>query len=492
MGSPHVFLLTVDCLRADRVGCYGYEKDTTPNIDKLASDGVTYTRCYSTGPRTNESFPGIVSSGLSTDCAFAGDRWHRVPPKPTIASWLSENGYDTGARLSNPQLAANKQYDHGFDSFENLAVGTVGWGVSESEENEEQDGNGNINTFFKNIGSKIHDIRSNLRESSAFSRWGFYIPLFCSYREYQRRTGWPIVDGATIRREIINITPDSTTGLNPIFRWAHFNDIHAPIHPDRVNQSKLDSIPVYRQYLSDIERIRQVESKGYERMYDSMVRYVDQQIGHVMSEIKNSGLWEDSIIIVTSDHGEALFDRGVHGHASGQDRYLHDKSRDYMYDELLNVPLIVGGGATEHNATITAPVSTAWINEIIAQLADLPKGEFVRSSGDSDLLSGQIEEVVLSDALTENGHTFSGIFGDFKLVTKSLSPEDDILENSYLFKLADDPNELRPLDHDSVPPQIEKAIRGNIRDISDLSEIDHAEQVSDQAKELLSQLGYTE
>lgn len=491
MGRKHVILLTVDCLRADRLGCYGYHRGTSPNIDRLAKGGIRYARCYSTGPRTNESFPGIVASALSTDCGYVGDSWHRTPPTPTIASWLSSNGYDTAARLANPQLAAAKRYDTGFDSFANLAVGDAGWGdISEPE--DETTGTAeesNLQGLFSRIGSEVHDIRQNLRSAGPVSKSLLYTPLFCGYREYQRYKSWPIVDSKVVADELLQTLPDASVD-QPIFRWSHFNDIHAPIHPDRVNQSALGGIPILQQYLGDIERLRQDPSNTYERMYDAMVRYVDDRVGDVIEGLKQRGIWGQSIVIVTGDHGEALYDRGVYGHASGQDQYLYDTSRDYLYNELLHVPLICGGGAVEQSKTVHAPFSTAWLNELIAEVGGVPEGEFVRSSGLDSVLSESDSRIVLADALTDRGHTFSAISNQYKLTTRSLKPEDDILADAHFFDLSKDPGEKSPIHTSNVPSELVDAIDGNVRTLDNLSAVSSNVEVTGEVQDRLSQLGY--
>ncbi|WP_433630295.1 sulfatase-like hydrolase/transferase [Halomicrococcus sp. NG-SE-24] len=490
MATKHVILLSVDCLRADRLGCYGYERNTTPNIDKLADNGIRWSRCYSTGPRTNESFPGIVAAALSTDSGYAGDAWHRTPPEPSIGSWLSDLGYDTAARLANPQLAAMKEYDRGINSFRNLAVGSVGWGVSEN--NTSNGAEFNPTSFTDKLQSKVRNFRDGLRNSGIISRQLFYTPMFCAYREYQRRDDWPTIDGKKVAAKLIKTLPQSENIDQPLFRWAHFNDIHAPIHPDRVNDSTLESMPKIYQYFGDIERIRQEPSQKYERMYDATIKYIDRRIGEVVDELKRNELWEDSVLIVTADHGEALYDRGMHGHASGNDRYLYDETRDYMYDELLHVPLICAGGAVNQTKTVTAPFSTAWLNELVAEVAGLPQGEFVRSSGLDSVFSETQPRVVLSDALTDKGHTFSATNGEYKLITRSLSPGDDILSDAYLFDLTKDPKEQSPIDVDKAPTSLVEAINGNVRTLEDLPDTSRGRQVSDQTKERLSQMGYTE
>ena len=492
MTYPNIVLLTVDCLRADHVSCYGYRTKTTPNIDQLASDGFRWERCYSTGPRTNESFPGIIASALSTDCGFVSERWHRSPPTPTLASWLSEKGYDTVARVANPQLAKMKGYDYGFNSFHNLAVGTVGWGVSESTTSSDDSQSGNyISQIASRIGSQIHDIRSNIRQANWLTRWAMYAPAFYAYREYQRRSGWPTVDGADVARKLIDTFANKSLN-SPSFHWAHFNDIHAPIHPERAHSTEICQLSTRKQYNSDIRRISQQQTEGYIEMYDAMVRYVDEQIGKIVKELKESGAWENSIVIVTADHGEALYDRGIHGHASGKDRYLYDDSRDYMYNELLQVPLILGGGAITDSRTISEPTSTAWLHEIIAEVAGITPGEFVRSSNRESHFDSDEQSVILADALTDRGHTFAAISGEDKIITQSLQPDDSLTENALYFDLSVDPLEHEPKNIDGVPKNIINEIQGNIIQLSDLNNRAPREQITDGTKELLSQLGYAE
>jgi choline-sulfatase len=492
MDPPHVVLLTVDCLRADRVGCYGYDSATTPVIDSLAADGYRWERCYSTGPRTNESFPGIVASALSTDCGYISQPWHRSPPTPTIASWLSENGYHTAARLANPQLAELKGYNYGFDSFHNLAVGNVGWGVAEEDSGTDA-GESESTSLVSAVGEHIHDVRSRIRSANSLTRWTVYAPLFYAYREYQRRRGWPTVDGRDVARALSDtLSAHGDTPDEPVFRWAHFNDIHAPIHPERVHRSELESISTVTQYNADIRRISQHRTSTYDRMYDSMVRYVDTQVGTVVRRLKESGRWDDAVVVVTADHGEALYDRGVHGHASGKDRYLYDDSRDYMYDELLHVPLVVGGGAVDGSGTVTEPISTAWVSELIAEVAGVTPGEFVRHSDCDSHLDPSTGAVLLADALTDRGHTFAAVSGRHKLVTKSLRPDDPVLDDAQYFDLASDPEEREPRAGRDAPDELADAIRGNVITLDDLENTAPSMQLSSETEELLSQLGYAE
>jgi choline-sulfatase len=122
MTNTNVVLLTVDCLRYDRCGFNGCCSDTTPTLDRLAGNSSVFDRAYAPGPWTAESFPGILAGLHAPGVAY----WDRPPYKaiphgaPTIAIRLGDEGYTTVATVTNPQLAADRNFDRGFDRFTNL------------------------------------------------------------------------------------------------------------------------------------------------------------------------------------------------------------------------------------------------------------------------------------------------------------------------------------------------------------------------------------
>lgn len=113
----NVILITIDCLRADHVGCLGYDRPTTPNIDELAEAGVLFTQAFSQGSKTATSFPALLAS--TYPLMFEG--YKRISePRKMISEVLKENGYTTAAFHSNPTLSSYFNYDRGFDTFEDL------------------------------------------------------------------------------------------------------------------------------------------------------------------------------------------------------------------------------------------------------------------------------------------------------------------------------------------------------------------------------------
>jgi arylsulfatase A-like enzyme len=114
--APNIVLITVDCLRFDHLGCYGYNQDITPNIDDLASRGTLFLQAVSNGGHTSSAFPSILASALPP-LDKAEDR-EIMRRSTTLAEVLKEAGYHTAGFHSNPNLAHPFNYGKGFDTFE--------------------------------------------------------------------------------------------------------------------------------------------------------------------------------------------------------------------------------------------------------------------------------------------------------------------------------------------------------------------------------------
>jgi hypothetical protein len=302
---------------------------------------------------------------------------HKAVDGPTIAERLSEHGYDTAAVVTNAQLTPMKRFHRGFDSSRNLRVEATGDSFEPGVRPDDDDDASRLRGLLRSIRNQlIHgEMRDRLKEE-LLERWSAYMVPFVVYRFYQKRTQWPTVSGREVAEEIIATVRDAE---DPFFLWGHFNDLHGPIHPDRAHQPGICEGPVLRQFVWDARRLGNVDEPGYRRMYDGALRYVDAQIGRVVKALRDADVCEETFLVVTSDHGEALHNRGVYGHATGEDRYTLDPRRCYMHDELLRVPLIV---STPERVgwRVETPFSLAWLHELIEEAVGLDLGEFPRQS----------------------------------------------------------------------------------------------------------------
>src|SRR5215467_13634193 len=115
---PNVILITIDTLRADHLGCYGYKQIKTPNIDALAADGIRFERAFTAVPVTLPSHTVIFTGTypmLSGIHDFSANKLN--PQQPTLASILHDHGYTTGAVIGSAVLDSRFGLNHGFDFY---------------------------------------------------------------------------------------------------------------------------------------------------------------------------------------------------------------------------------------------------------------------------------------------------------------------------------------------------------------------------------------
>lgn len=401
MTNTNVVLLTVDCLRYDRCGFNGYCSDTTPTLDRLAGNSSVFDRAYAPGPWTAESFPGILAGLHAPGVAY----WDRPPYKaiphgaPTIAIRLGDEGYTTVATVTNPQLAADRNFDRGFDRFTNLKREQGG-------DDSEEDGIGadTFEALAGAVGDRFSDneLLARLRGRSGLSNP--YAALFALRRLSMVRNAreeWPTDRGeAVIGRFVVELA--DVADEQPFFAWTHLMDLHAPIHPALVNRdgTGVGSLDVGRYLLADTVRASDGQPTRYSRLYDEALRYVDARIERVVDVLRSAGVWDNTVLIVTSDHGETMGERGVNGHRN-----------HYPYDELLHVPLLVrtpddSRFEAGNGDRISAPFSLSWLHELIAEIADIdPMGLSARSPSGTHLDDPVDDRLAVADSLTSFGHT---------------------------------------------------------------------------------------
>ena len=121
MKVPNIILITVDCLRSDHLGCYGYTRNTSPNLDSLASEGALFLEAISNGGCTPCAFPSILASALPP---VTHEGIVRLLKQSTpLAELLKRAGYHTAGFQCNPFLTSFFGYDRGFDVFDSSLGG---------------------------------------------------------------------------------------------------------------------------------------------------------------------------------------------------------------------------------------------------------------------------------------------------------------------------------------------------------------------------------
>lgn len=486
--SPNVVLVTIDCLRYDRCGFNGHDRETTPTLDRVAHEATIFDAATASGPRTSESVPGILGGVLSADCGFYDELAFKAVPAdaPTLATWLGERGYRTVAAVANPQLSPVRNFDRGFETFANLRIEDDG---DRFKGDDGSDGStGGVADRIARLRSRLRDpIRERLRERGPRLTDPATL-AFLFERVARKRSGWPTVPGEDVIDRLL-ATLTASADDDPVFAWTHLNDLHAPIHPGRAREGGLLGSPSdLTQFRWDLERVADRYEPNYAAMYESTLRYVDAQVGRLVDYLQAEGMWNETILVVTADHGEALHDRGLYGHAAGNDRYVYDSTRDYMYQELLHVPLLIREPDGE-GRRVGEPFSLAWLHELIADVADIERGDFPRESGRESHRDPSSSALVVADAISAEGHTIVTHRGRYKRIGECASGDRGPLDGDpLLFDLELDPGERTDLSAHRSVPELAAAAEEVFTRPEALRPL--GGEIDAETRELLGQLGY--
>jgi arylsulfatase len=294
-GRPNVVLVVVDALRADRLHCYGYSRETSPSIDRLAGEGVLFPDAMAQGAETLNSVPLILSGRLP---GAKGMAWRDAaglkyslpgPETPTLAELLRKQGYTTAMISVNPVLRMEPAVVRGFDTVDAPYDVGPAWVLASSDEL-----NRRALAWF--------DHRP--RPQAPFFVYLHYLDPHGEYR--------PPSDCCVLGR------PGYT---------AHDDEIN-----DALNQLPEDRLaPGVTDRLLNAAGLTRADIARLSDLYDDEVLYSDRCFGQLLEKLKELGVYDNTLIVVTADHGEAFLE--------------HDdvKHRASLYQELLHVPLIIKG-----------------------------------------------------------------------------------------------------------------------------------------------------
>lgn len=308
--KPNIVLIVLDAVRQDHLSCYGYSRATTPHIDRLAAEGVLFENAYSTScwtiPSHASLFTGLYPSqhGVSLE--------HRTfhTQHQTLAEFLDGQGYETACISCNSFVAGG-----GTDL-------NRGFGLTVDVDSARYSGPGVVQRVLR----------------AAHKRW----------RAITRRDRG--AERATqMARDWLYQQP------GPFFLFMNYMDCHLPYrlrHPQRyqfippMERKRVDRIPLdpFAAMAGKLQ-LTPRDCAGIRALYDGSLYYLDQQIGILVDTLKELGVFEQTILLITSDHGESFGEHGLFDHQYG------------LYEHLLRVPLVAHfpeGGP--RGARVTQPI----------------------------------------------------------------------------------------------------------------------------------------
>jgi len=408
--AENLLLITIDALRHDALSCAGSTYASTPNLDALARNGVRFEQAISNGPRTQSSFPSIMTS---LHPLAAGERRPLPLEATTLAEALSKAGLATaGFNPSNPFLTRETGYDRGFGLFVDF------WDVHDR-------------TGGAGAGSRISRVKKRIHDAVGRKSLGFLMLMQALLLE----EGGQYLTGGVIAERAVSWLERQD---GPFFVWLHFMDAHFPYQPLPGSRTWRDRLA----YLAGMAGLASGRPRTaiatLTQLYGLRVALVDGFVGEVVGALDGLGLADSTDVVVTSDHGEQLGERG---------RWAHGPD---LHDELIRVPLIISGPGIEGPHRVDDQVELLGLAPTLLERLgiDVP-ASFTGSSFAPLLRSGSCElpAAVFSEAMHSGGRRSRSGVPDTMTVTscrasgwKYIHDSEDGAEE--LYDLATDPAEL--------------------------------------------------
>lgn len=323
-GSPNVLLIVLDTVRAQSLGMYGYQRQTSPQLDKFSQSGVVFERALSTAPWTLPShaslFTGRLPHELRADWLTPLGKAH-----PTLAEALAARGYVTAGFVANLLYATRETgLNRGFLHYSDFPL-APGWFVRES-----------------------------------WLTRGLIRPLQNVVGDTDRLVGKRAPE---VNEEFLKWL--ATRPQRPFFAFLNYFDAHAPYLPPSPFDVKFGNggpqadITV-RRYWSQ-EQIQRSNDA-----YDGTIAYLDQQVGALLTTLKTQGVLENTLVVVTSDHGEQFGEHGLFDHGNG------------LYRPVLHVPLVISFPThVPAGIRVSQPVSLIDLGATIMDLTNATNGDSV-------------------------------------------------------------------------------------------------------------------
>jgi len=325
-GAPNVLFIILDTVRARELGLYGYDRATTPNLDRLAGRGVVFDLAIAPATWTVPSHASMFTGHWPHELSHWWSSPDHRPPAETIAQFMTGNGYRTAGFIGNwYHIGRDSGFGAGFGHYDDLgrSLAQIARGSAMIRWLSQRRGVRHVIGLYETLGRRhAPDV------SRSFLHW---------------------------------IERDSD---RPWFAFINYFDAHSPYLPPAPFDSRFGDAAADREPIVIEELNRRVEptpeiARAERDAYDGALAWLDDQIGRLFKELDERDALDNTFVIIGSDHGEELGEHGRWGHAYS------------LYAEIVHVPLFVFGPGVPAGVHVEAPASLRNIPATIADLAGL-------------------------------------------------------------------------------------------------------------------------
>ena len=389
--APNVLLISIDTLRPDHLGCYGYPRDTSPQLDRLAAEGVLFENHISSTSWTLPAHAALFTSLADSvhGCTDTDKKLHHSIV--TLAERFGAGDYATVGFFSGPYLHPAFGLDQGFKQY-------------------------------KNCTSYAQSIDTRPAQQWAMDRQ----VMRASHRD---------ITNPTVYSAVKKWLDDH--GHTKFFMFVHMWDVHFDFIPPPPYDTMFD--PGYTgtitgtDFFFDNTINANMPARDLEHLialYDGEIRWTDYHLGLIIAELKRHGLLDRTIVAITSDHGTEFFEHGYKAH------------RMTLYDEVIRIPLVIRyppgmpAGVRIHTQTHIVDVGPT-----LLELAGLPPT--------SEIMGHSLVPVARQQPIDFENLGISELFSVGRRMrtmrTLTWKFTDDMAQDKrYCIDLVNDPGEQRP------------------------------------------------
>lgn len=281
---PHVVIVLIDTLRADRLGVYGYPAPTSPNIDALAAESVVFEQANAPAPWTLPSVTSLLTSTFVCQHGVTVDGQKIGPELTPLAQRLQGLGYATASFYANAYAGPMTGLDRGYDLVRSVRFVT----------------GANVDAWLTTVPAK---------------------PVFLYLHNIEPHNPYDVPDTFVTLFGTISAETKQRVGR----AYVHYRKLTRADYGAKRPVGTTDNTEQQDAALAQLAAMK----GSIDVLYDAAVRLADQRVGRIVQALKRRGLWDNTLFMLMSDHGEELGDRGG---------WQHDQS---VYQELIHVPLIV-------------------------------------------------------------------------------------------------------------------------------------------------------
>lgn len=340
---PDVLFLVLDSVRTDRVSHYGHSRETTPVLDRLASEATVFENAYAPAPWTLPShcsmFTGLFPSEHGVTDGFSDSTSVLPEDVDTITERLAGRGYSTAGFSNNPWVGQLSGLTAGFDTF-------VEWDLENSRSST-----GDVLTRRDSLYSRLHGLLGQLGRQ----------PLYLLKRRFFTRT---------LVRRANRWIERSAERPSPTFTFLNLMEAHSPYFPPKSAFQSLDLAPpgpleprlLNTKLLAYVMGKRDLAPEDRERVleyYDASLRYQDRKVGELFETMREQGSFDGTLIVVCADHGKTLGD--------------YDRSEvppHYTRNININVPCLVKYPGQTRARHVTEPFELVELFDTVERAVD--------------------------------------------------------------------------------------------------------------------------